>query len=57
MELLKHYDFSIVYHPGKRNTIADALSKKICAELLATKWKMVEDFISWEQFPVKEERI
>ena len=28
MELLKDYDCSILYHPGKVNVVADALSKK-----------------------------
>ena len=28
MELLKDYDCSILYHPGKANAIADALSRK-----------------------------
>ena len=28
MELLKDYDCSILYHPGKVNVIADALSRK-----------------------------
>ena len=28
MELLKDYDFSLQYHPGKANVVADALSQK-----------------------------
>ncbi|XP_070036218.1 uncharacterized protein [Nicotiana tomentosiformis] len=28
IELLKYYDITIIYHPGKANVVADALSKK-----------------------------
>jgi len=28
MEYLKDYDFELLYHPGKANAVADALSKK-----------------------------
>ena len=28
LELLKDYDMTILYHPGKENVVADALSRK-----------------------------
>ena len=33
MELLKNYDCSILYHPGKANVVADALSRKSSSSL------------------------
>ena len=33
MELLKDYNCSILYHPGKANGVADALSKKSVGSL------------------------
>ena len=33
MELLKDYDFSILYHLGKANVVADALSRKSVGSL------------------------
>nr|XP_009772714.1 PREDICTED: uncharacterized protein LOC104223062 [Nicotiana sylvestris] len=33
MELLKDYDYSILYHPGKANVVTDALSRKSMGSL------------------------
>ena len=33
MELLEDYDCSILYHPGKANVVADALSRKSSGSL------------------------
>ena len=33
MELLKDYDCQILYHPGKANVVADALSRKSIGSL------------------------
>ena len=35
VELLKDYDCSIEYHPGKANVVADALSWKVVSDLRA----------------------
>ena len=48
METLEDFDFSLQYHPGKANVVADALSRKsrsIISGLMAYEWKMY-DYIS-----------
>ena len=45
MEFLKDYDFTLHYHPGKENVVADALSRKtwgVLASVVSREWKMLE---------------
>ena len=45
MEFLKNYDFTLHYHPGKANVVADALSKKsreALASIASREWQMLE---------------
>jgi hypothetical protein len=47
LELIKDYDMSLQYHPGKANVVADALSRKSCVNGL-TVGELPEDLC--EQF-------
>ena len=40
MEFLEDYDFTLHYHPGKANMVADALSRK--------SWGALASIASWE---------
>jgi len=46
MEFLKDYDFELLYHPGKANVVADALSRKIVhtAQLMIKEVELLEKF-------------
>ena len=45
MEFLEDYDFTLHYHPGKANVVADALSRKsqgALAIIASREWRMLE---------------
>ena len=45
MEFLEDYDFTLHYHPGKANVMADALSRKsrgVLASIASREWRMLE---------------
>ena len=45
MEFLEDYDFTLLYHPGKANVVADALSRKsreVLASIASQEWWMLE---------------
>ncbi|XP_077249415.1 uncharacterized protein LOC143888918 [Tasmannia lanceolata] len=47
LEFLKDYDFTLSYHPGKANVVADALSRQGGARLaclMMEEWKLLEQF-------------
>ncbi|KAA0046203.1 DNA/RNA polymerases superfamily protein [Cucumis melo var. makuwa] len=46
LELVKDYDCEILYHPGKANVVADALSRKVAhsAALITKKASLLRDF-------------
>ena len=45
MEFLDDYDFTLPYHPGKANVVADALSQKsqgALASIASREWQMLK---------------
>ncbi|XP_061998945.1 uncharacterized protein LOC133716243 [Rosa rugosa] len=56
MELIKDYDFTLEYHPGKANVVADALSRKpqvIMASLMVQEWLMLEAASKFDLMPAR----
>ena len=51
--MLKDYDFSISYHSGKANKVADVLGRKwegLVAHMMVQEWKLAEEFAQWKPF-------
>ncbi|XP_052723719.1 uncharacterized protein LOC108344536 [Vigna angularis] len=46
LEFLKDYDFELLYHPGKANVVADALSRKVVhvSSMMVRELRLVESF-------------
>ena len=42
LELIKDYDCTINYHPGKANEVADALSKKENLKMLISTEELIQ---------------
>lgn len=48
LEYIRDYDFTIAYHSGKANVVADALSRYPRADLgsmMVARWNMMQDII------------
>ena len=51
MEFLEDYNFTLHYHPGKENVVADALSQKsqgALAIIASREWQMLETVRQFE---------
>ena len=50
MEYLEDYDFTLQYHLGKENVVADVLSRKsrgVLASVASREWKMLDCRTVW----------
>ena len=48
MEFLEDYNYTINYHSGKANVVADVLSRKAqLASLMMREWNLLEDASEW----------
>ena len=50
LQLLKDYDFTLQYHTGKENVVADALSHKthgFVASLMIREWRALEIMLNF----------
>ncbi|XP_071918802.1 uncharacterized protein [Coffea arabica] len=49
IEFLEDYDYTINYHPGKANVVADALSRKVqVTGLMIKEWDLLESICEWK---------
>ncbi|XP_071926101.1 uncharacterized protein [Coffea arabica] len=49
VEFLEDYDYTINYHPGKANVVADALSRKAqLASSMVREWNLLENVCEWK---------
>ncbi|BFG34988.1 hypothetical protein CerSpe_212620 [Prunus speciosa] len=58
MKLIKDYDFTLEYHPGKANVVTDALSRKlrgVVASVMAQEWRMLEIASEVDLIPTTDE--